>query len=225
MTEEKKPKKEKKEKKEAKLEPKSMSVKIIFTAPMLGTAPANESIYEDFIGKKSSDAEKVEQELASLPQEELIEKGKTVFHRMDEEDDQPMLYDYQVKGFIKEAFRVKVEFGVIKIGGKDISMWNIDRIIDNYVYIYPREIPLVLPEGGKIDDCVRPLRAKTMRGERVALACSERVPKGTIIDIKVEWLHPDLEKHIIEALNYGAKKGIGQWRNSGMGRFRWEPVA
>ena len=220
MTEE---KKTKKEKKEVDLSPKSMSVKLTFTAPMLGTAPADENIYEDFIGKKSADAEKVEQELASLPQEELVEKGKTVFHR--DEDGKPMLYDYQVKGFIKEAFRVKVEFGVIKIGGKNISMWNIDRIIDNYVYVYPREIPLILPEGGKMDDCVRPLRAKTMRGERVALACSERVPKGTVIDIKVEWLHPDLEKYLIEALNYGSKKGIGQWRNSGMGRFRWEPVA
>jgi len=30
------------------------------------------------------------------------------------------------------------------------------------------------------------------------------------------------EKAVLEWLNYGALRGIGQWRNSGKGRFSYE---
>jgi hypothetical protein len=63
-----------------------------------------------------------------------------------------------------------------------------------------------------------------MKGERVALASSQEAPAGTVIDCEIEWLHPSLEPIIMEALKYGARKGIGQWRNSGKGRFDWEEV-
>lgn len=217
-----KPKKEKKEKKEKKvveLIPKSIKLRLTFEAPLLGTAPANPEIYADFIASKSADAEKLEDEIKSLPAEELEQRGKTVFHRT--EDGKPMLYDYQVKGMIKEAFSVFTEFGYINAGNIQIGKYTSDRIVDNFIFVYPREIPLQMPEGAELDECVRPLRGKTQQGPRVALACSERAPRGTVIDIIVEWLNPGLEKHVINALDYGAKKGIGQWRNSGMGRFKW----
>lgn len=209
-----------KEKIESKIEPKSVKVRITFEAPLLGTSPSNPDIYADFIGKKSADADKLAEELAGLSAEELAEKGKTVFHRT--EDGIPMLYDYQIKGMLKEAFGVFCEFGVIKCGAKEISKFTSKRIVDNFIFVYPREIPLCLPEGTEIDECVRPLRAMTMQGERISLACSERAPKGTTLECTIEWLQPGLEKHVRSALEYGAKKGIGQWRNSGMGRFRYE---
>lgn len=213
---------EKAKRPESKIEPKSMKIKITFTAPLLGTSPANPDVYRDFIASKSADASKAEEELAGLSAAELEEKGKTVFHRTD--DGKPMLYDYQVKGMIKEAFGVATEFGDIKIGAQKISKYNVKRVTDNFIFVYPREIPLNIPQGKELDDCVRPLRAQTMKGERVSLACSERAPAGTSIEVTVEWLHPGLEKHIMDALAYGAKKGIGQWRNSGMGRFEYEVV-
>ena len=37
-------------------------------------------------------------------------------------------------------------------------------------------------------------------------------------------LNPDLEDVVREWLDYGALRGIGQWRNSGMGRIKWEEV-
>lgn len=227
MSEEKKQKKEKKEKPEkpdGRLQPNSMTIMIEFTHPLLGTAPGNPDLYAEFIGSKSADAEKVADELASLPAEELEAKGKTVFHRDD--NGNPVLLDYQVKGMIKEAFKVFTEFGNIKLANKqEISKYTVQRVVDNFVYIYPREIPLQLPDDTEIDECVRPLRAKTMRGERVSLACSERAPSGTKIFVTIEWLNPSLEKVIRDALDYGEKKGIGQWRNSGMGRFVWNEIA
>jgi uncharacterized protein (DUF2249 family) len=215
---------------------KSMRVKLTFTKPLLGTSPGNDELYADFIAKKSADKEKAKQELASLPAEELEERGKTVFHRIghgfDEEDftitadGDPMLYDYQIKGFLKEKFQIFVEYGDIKFGPKiRISKCTVKRHVDNYIFVTPREIPIVLPAGGRVMELTRPLKGETQRGPRNALACSEKVPRGSIIEFSIEWLNPKFEEWIRRALDFGAKKGIGQWRNSGMGRFTWEEVA
>ena len=136
------------------------------------------------------------------------------------DDGAPMLWDYQVKGFFKDAcgsLRAvpKTESGKLKAYKKTI---------DGQIFVDERRIPLVLPEGGEIGIVERPLRAQTMQGERVALAKSESVPAGTTFAITVTMLNPDLEDVVREWLDYGALRGIGQWRNSGMGRFKWEEV-
>jgi hypothetical protein len=213
------------EKPDGKLVPNSMRVRATFIAPVLGTAPGDPDIYEKFIGKKSADAEKVKDEIASLPKEELMEDGMTVFHR--DENGDPILLPYQIKGFIKEAFQTFCQFGEIKLGKRQkISNYTHKRIVDGFIHVLNEndEIRLQMPEGTEITQNVRPLRGQTQQGERVALACSEQVAKGTVIEFTVEWLNPLLEDAVIAALNYGEKKGIGQWRNSGMGRFKWEKV-
>lgn len=215
-------KKEKKDRKEADLTPHSMQVAVDFTCELLGTASADPELYETFIGKKSADAEKVKEEIASLSQEELVEKGQTIFHRGEEGG--PILYDYQIKGMIKEAMGAAVETGVLKCGTTEITKYTVKRFVDNFIFVYPREIPLIMPDGGAVTQCVRPLRAETLRGPRIALASSEQVPRGTQIQFTVEWLLPGLERHVRNALNYGARKGIGQWRNSGKGRFEWREI-
>ena len=68
----------------------------------------------------------------------------------------------------------------------------------------------------------QPLRAQTAQGERIALANSETVPAGSTIEFKVVLLKDDHEKLLKEWLDYGRYKGIGQWRNSGKGRFEVE---
>lgn len=45
---------------------KTLTVKLTFTEPILGTSPANEEIYREFIGGKSPDAASVEEEVAAL---------------------------------------------------------------------------------------------------------------------------------------------------------------
>jgi hypothetical protein len=187
---------------------------------MLGTASANPELHREFIASKSADADKVKEEMESLPAEDLIEKSLTVFHR--DTTGMPIIYDYQIKGFIKEATGALIEIAdkEIKVGKTKLSKFTHKRIVDNYIFVAPRIIRLA-PVSGV---CTRPLRAETMRGERVALASSETVPAGTEFEIEIQTLSDTLVDLVKKCLDYGALKGIGQWRNSGKGRFVWKQV-
>lgn len=201
-----------------------MKVKITFTEPVLGTGSADPEIHKEFIASKSADADKIKEEMLATPAEELIEKSITVFARTD--DGGPMLWDYQVKGFFKETLGILLDFYEpdCKIGKAKLSRWTSDRIVDNAVEVLPRKIPIIMPAGGTITLCTRPLRAKTMKGERVALATSEEIPGGSVIEFEVTSPDAKLDELIRKCLDRGKIKGIGQWRNSGKGRFTWEEV-
>ena len=90
--------------------------------------------------------------------------------------------------------------------------------IDGLVFVSPRRIPLVMPEGGETGICERPLRATTMQGDRVALARSETVPAGTTMDFSVTCLNDSMVPVVIEWLQYFRLHGLSQCRNSGKGR-------
>lgn len=197
-----------------------MKVRIKLIEEMLGTASANPELHREFIASKSADADKVKEEMESLPAEDLIEKSLTVFHR--DTTGMPIIYDYQIKGFIKEATGALIEIAdkEIKVGKTKLSKYTHKRIVDNYIFVAPRIIRLA-PVSGV---CTRPLRAETMRGERVALASSETVPAGTEFEIEIQTLSDTLVDLVKKCLDYGALKGIGQWRNSGKGRFVWQAV-
>jgi len=94
--------------------------------------------------------------------------------------------------------------------------------VDNFIFVAPRVIRLNAAVGPV---CVRPLRADTMKGERVSLAASETVAAGTAFEVEITTLTPALEKLVRQCLDYGKLKGLGQWRNSGKGRFAWEEIA
>ena len=93
------------------------------------------------------------------------------------------------------------------------------------MFVKERQIKLQIPEGGKIGSCQRPLRASTAQGERVALANSESCPAGTVVEFTIMTMVDDLMKNIIEWLDYGQLNGIGQWHNSGKGRFEWTDIS
>lgn len=202
-----------------------MKITITLTEGMLGTASANPELHKEFIASKSADADKVKEEIEALPAADLEEKAMTVFSRDD--DGTPILWDYQVKGFIKESLGILMDFSEAdcKIGKAKLSRWTHKKIVDNAVFVSPRKIRLELPEDGEITHCTRPLRAETMRGERVALATSEEVPAGTTLNVEIRTLDKKLDALVVKCLDYGANKGLGQWRNSGKGRFAWEEVA
>lgn len=197
-----------------------MKVKITLIEEMLGTSCHNKEVHEEFIASKSKDAEKCKEELEALSSEELMDKAVTVFAR--DTDGMPILWDYQVKGFIKEAVGVLIELAEkeIRVGKTKLSKYTFKRIVDNFVFVNPRKIRLV-PVG---EICTRPLRADTMKGERVSLASSETIPAGTSFELEIETLTPVLDELVVKCLDYGAKKGLGGWRNSGKGRFTWELV-
>ena len=73
-------------------------------------------------------------------------------------------------------------------------------------------------------ECQRPLRAQTPQGERVSLAMSEQAPAGAVCEFKVVCLSNAHEAAVREWLDYGKWSGIGQWRNSGKGRFCWAEI-
>lgn len=194
-------------------------MRIILTEEMLGTASANPDIHREYIASKVSVKERVDEEMAALSVDELQQRSMTVFPR--DEDGCPLLWNYQIKGFLKEACGALLELDEkeIKVGKTKLSKWTHKRIVDNYIFVEPRKIRL---EGAVIGSCVRPLRADTMRGERVSLAASETVPAGTVIECQILVLSPSLKGLVESCLDYGSFKGLGQWRNSGKGRFVWE---
>lgn len=193
---------------------KNIRVKLTFTESLLGTSPANEEIYRDFVARKSPDAKTVEEEVAALGEDAVVEKGMTVFPKA--KDGTPFFYDYQVKGFFKGAcgFLRSVE----KTKSSAIKAYK--KKIDGLIFVAPRVIPIRF--AGEIGVCQRPLRAQTLQGERVTLAISEEIPAGASCEFEVTCLSDSDADTVREWLDFGKLSGLGQWRNSGHGRFVWE---
>lgn len=195
---------------------KELKVKLTFIEPILGTSPANPDIYREFIGSHAPDAASVEDEVAALGADAVAEKSMTIFPRLD--DGTPFLYDYQIKGFFKDTCG-----GLRKVKGSSSSKIKAyKKEIDKLIFPEPRTIPILF--DGEIKECQRPLRAQTAQGERVSLAMSEEIPAGATCEFTVVCLRDDHIDVVRDWLDYGRFSGIGQWRNSGKGRFRWEEI-
>lgn len=193
---------------------KQLKVRLTFTESILGTASANEDVYRDFIGSKSPDAASVDDEVAALGADAVVEKGKTVFPKLP--DGTPFLYDYQIKGFFKDTCG-----GLRKVkGSKSEKIKAFKKEIDKLIFVEPRCIPF--ENYGEIGECQRPLRAQTMQGERVSLSISDEIAAGARVEFTVLMLSDEHEAAVREWLDYGRFSGIGQWRNSGKGRFTYE---
>lgn len=207
---------------------KTLKVKLTLIEGMLGTSPANEEVYREFIGSKSPDALSVEDEVAALGVDAVAEKGRTVFPRL--EDGTPFVYDYQIKGFFKDACSMlsrltgKDENGKKKKAVNESSkITAYKKVIDGLIFPKPRKIPVIF--DGEMLDCQRPLRAQTAQGERVSLASSDEIPAGATLTFEVVCLDDSNVDAVKEWLDYGLLRGLGQWRNSGKGRFTWEEIA
>lgn len=205
---------------------KEMKVRLTFTEPLLGTKPADPEIHSRFVASKAPDAKSMAEEIEVLGVQEVEERGKTIFPKM--EDGTPFLFSYTVKGFMKEAART-----LKKVPGTKTSKTTAYiKKVDNFIFVEghlkgkPRVLPLFMPMDLDLTatDCQRPLRAQTPQGERVALAHSEEAPAGTYIEFTVTTLIDADMALVREWLDYGRWKGMGQWRNSSHGTFAWEEV-
>lgn len=193
-----------------------IKLRLTFTEPVLGTAPADKEIYTRFIASKAPDAASLEEEVDSLGAAEVAQRSLTMFNRDD--DGCPILFDYQIKGFFKAAAYAMRQMP----GSRSSEIKAYKRVIDTAIFPGPRKIRI--QGAAEIGTCQRPLRAQTMQGERVALAYSEEIPAGAFIELEVRMLS-DMRELVREWLNYGELSGIGQWHNSGKGRFTWEELA
>ena len=198
------------------IEMHTLKVRLTFQEEVLGTASNNPEIHSEFIASKAPDAMTAEEEVAAIGVEEAVEKSMTVFPRNENGD--PILFDYQIKGFFKDAA------GCLRRvpGTKSSKIKAFKKEIDGLLFIFPRMIPLNMP--GPMGECQRSLRASTAQGDRVALAHSEAAPAGTTVECEIRCMTKDMYDLARECLDYGILRGIGQWRNSGKGRYLWEEI-
>ena len=192
---------------------KEMKVRLTFIEEILGTASNDKELHAEYIASKAPDAISKKEEIEAIGVEGVIEKGKTVFPK--DEIGNPFIYDYQIKGFFKNAAKA---FNYVK------KLAAYKTKIDNLIFVNERKILLQIPEGKEMGNCQRPLRAQTPQGERVALANSDSCPEGTVIEFTVMSMVDDLMDNVEMWLDYGKLNGIGQWHNSGKGRFVWEKL-
>lgn len=187
--------------------------KLTFTDPLLGTMPGNKEIYLDYVAKK---AETAEEEAEAIPVDETIEKGTTVFPRAA--DDKPFIWDYQLRGYFKEACKFLKKVADTKSSKEKAYKQKIDGLI------FVKDRQNVIEVNGEIGICERPLRASTPQGDRVALSRSEEIPAGSTITFTVQVFAKSDFALVEEWLDYGKLHGTGQWRNAGRGRFLWNGI-
>lgn len=198
-----------------------LNVKLTFTEELLGTASADPSVHEEYIAANKPDGvdpAEVSAIAGADGEDDVAEPERetpvTVFARDDEGN--PILWDYQIKGFFKDAC------GMLRRvpGTNSAKLKAYKKIIDGLIFVTPRTIAIHVQ--GDLGRCDRPLRAQTAKGERIALAASETAPAGSWIEFAVQCMNNHLGAAVEEWLDYGQLRGLGQWRNSGKGRFTVE---
>ncbi len=201
---------------------RTLNVEITLLEEILGTKPGNEELLKTYVAGKAPDAKTLQQELEERDVDDVIEDKMTGF---DKQDGHPFIWDYQFKGFLKDSWKA-----LKAMSGTECSKVKAyKQKIDGAIFLAPenRKVFFENPDHTKVglsqmDKCERPLRAQTMQGERVSIAKSETVPAGSRLVFTIIFFEPELEKCVRECLDYGFYRGLGQWRNSGKGRFEWK---
>lgn len=203
---------------------RTLKVKIEFIEPILGSTPKNEDIYTKYIGSHAPDAKSLKEEVESLGVSQVIDDLTTGF--LIDYEGNPLIANYTIKGFFKNAAK-----SLRRIPGKvnlSSKMAAYKEKINTLIFIYPRMIQLIPPDGKSVEDVMRlnqrSLRAETPKGERIALASSEELPEGTTAEFEVQLLDKTHEDVVREWLDYGRFYGLGQWRNADYGRFEWMEI-
>ena len=197
----------------------TMRVRLTFFEEVLGTSSNNPTIHDDYIASKAPDAPSREEEIEAIGTGEYTERTMTIFPQL--EDGTPFVWDYQIKGFFKDTC------GALRkvTGSVSSKITAFKKEIDGLIFVNERKVPF--QNYGRLGECQRPLRGNGGGYEVVALAHSETVPAGSFIEFTVvcyESKKTDLMDAVREWLNFGVRRGLGQWRNSGKGRFKWEEI-
>lgn len=178
-----------------------LDIVLRLTGDLLGTVPKDREVYTTYIESKK---EGNEEEVESLNIVELEDKGWTGFMH---DEDGPFIYNYMIRGFLKNAGNVLKDKAGVK---------NLRSKIGDAVFISPRKIHFgVEHPAGSLE---RPLRAQTMQGPRVTLVRSGLIAAGTEIAFSVRIIPTkEINADLITYLfSYGEFVGLGQWRNSNL---------
>lgn len=180
--------------------------------PLLGTVPKNTEVYSTYIATKRPEGLASDEAPLELTEEQLDDgleaKGWTTFYTNASGD--PILMDYQVKGFLKESANILKE---------TLNLKALRSHLDNELFVTPRQIRLPAIAAEPLE---RPLRAMTAQGPRVTVVRSDQIPAGAVIEWDMKVLPKSrITKEVLEALlEYGEVKGLGQWRNGSYGRIK-----
>ena len=79
-----------------------LTVRVTFFEEVLGTCANDPEIHDNFIAHNAPDAPSRAEEIEALGTGEVIERGMTVFPRMEDKLT-PFIWDYQIKGFFKDS--------------------------------------------------------------------------------------------------------------------------
>jgi len=193
-----------------------LRVRLIFEEDLLGSWPADEAVLTRFVSSKAPSPWLQAEEGDTVP-EYTQDRGFTVF---PQDETGLFLWNYQFKGFLKEAGNA--------LKGQ-LNVKNLRAKIDNYVFVQPRRLYLLREDGSNIREpdgvLERPLRGQTAKGPRVSLVGSEVVKAPATLNATIEVLQGEITPETIKAiLDYGRLKGLGQWRNGGFGVFRWKEL-
>ena len=190
------------------MQAKTFDVQIELLSDMLGTVPKDKEVFKTFVESKKPSTEDEDE---SLTVEQIEEKGWTGFH-VDAEKGL-FIYNYMIKGFIKNAANVFKDDPEIKVKAFRSK-------IDDLLFIAPRKIFLGMKES--VNYLERPIRVMTMQGPRVALIRSDICPAGTALGFQIRIFIQEKFKveHIRRLFAYGEDLGLGQWRNGGYGQFK-----
>ena len=152
----------------------------------------------------------------------------------------PCVYDYQLRGMLKENFSFMGRSSKGEGGNNNLKyviLSAFKKSVDGQIFIKERHICPTIPEyyydddgitrintftdDGKLQTMQRSLRTSGPTGERVAIASSEMIPAGSTFKFTIELTDKRLWEPVVSALNYGYYHGFSGWRNSGLGIFRW----
>ena len=197
-----------------------LTMRIKFQERLIGSSPTSASIYQDYMAERA-----IKRGVTPAGDEEMtLPDGDggalTGFPR---DDTGLFLWDYQLRGFLKEAARALR----LKVPGKTKAEVNLtDSLVHQFVHVFPRRLYLTR-DGAKFVEpdgvLERPLRAMTMQGPRMTLAASEFVDEGCELEAKVFVLAGPITPEIVRQLiPYGQLVGLGQWRSGSNGRFTAE---
>ena len=112
------------------------------------------------------------------------------------------LFDYQVKGYFKDACSILARDGS---GTESAKLKAYKKIINGYVLVQPRVIPFEIEGGQEV------------------LADSGAIPAGAYVDLTITCLSDEHMVAVEEWLDYGWFRGFGQWRNPGK-NISWEKL-
>ena len=236
---------------------KTLIVRATLLEEALGMTPGTPEAFTKFLefrkaklGVKAAQIsdDKSEEELKALKfkVEEMkadnTEASVDVFP-IDPETNNPVFWDYQIRGFFKDTMKALKDMLSIKKSkeGEDeaktsalkkLSKMTVATVasfskmpatwVDRGIFVGPRKVQIEMPADGKMGYCQRPLRVEKFPKDITSLKNSETVPAGSVIKFKVGILNDADEKYVLACLHYGFLRGFGEWRNSGKGRFKFD---